>query len=187
MRPQEYLALARSSIHDNGVRVDRAIEGGSKKISVTKTRAGRRFIELSADTLDMIRHYSENLAVPNDHDLVFPTANGKWQCPRNWRKRAFNVACIEAGLVNMTEKNGASVERAKYRPYDLRRFYASMLFEKKINLKNIQVLMGHTNIATTLNVYGHLIDGMHDEQGTRTGVLGLMGVESCGQNVADTS
>ena len=69
----------------------------------------------------------------------------------------FNVACIEAGLVETVEEEGRIVHKPKYRPYDLRHFFASMLIEKKTNLKKIQTLMGHTNIETTLNVYGHLV------------------------------
>ena len=185
MRPQEYLALAQSAIHDNGVLVDRAIEGGSKKISVTKTPAGRRFIELSIHTLDMVRHYAEEKAVKNDHDLAFPTANGKWQCPRNWRRRGFNVACEKAGLVERVKVDGKLIERPKYRPYDLRHFYASLLFEKKTNIKKIQTLMGHTNIATTLNVYGHLIEGMQEDKKEDFGILSQMGLNSCGKFVAN--
>jgi integrase len=175
MRPQEYLALARSAIHDNGVKVERAIEGGSQKISVTKTPKGRRFIEISAETLDMVRSYAKHSSVINDYDLIFPTANGKWQCPRNWRKRGFNVACLEAGLVEHIKTGGETVERPKYCPYDLRHFYASMLFAKKVNMKKIQTLMGHTNIATTLNVYGHLIDDMHGGL-EDAGILGQLGL-----------
>jgi len=185
MRPQEYLALAHSAIQHNGVKVDRAIEGGSKKISVTKTRAGRRFIEISAYTLDMVRYYSENLRVPNEYDLVFPTASGKWQCPRNWRNRGFNEACIKAGLVEQVEIAGRTIEQPKYRPYDLRHFYASMLFAKKVNMKKIQVLMGHANIATTLNVYGHLIEGMHGGL-EDAGILTQLGLDFCGKTVART-
>ena len=62
MRPQEYLAISRSALRDKGVYVDRAIEGGGTEISVTKTPAGRRFIELSPETLAMVRHYAENHA-----------------------------------------------------------------------------------------------------------------------------
>ena len=36
MRPQEYLALARSAVRDKGVQVERAIEGGGSSISVIK-------------------------------------------------------------------------------------------------------------------------------------------------------
>jgi integrase len=183
MRPQEYLALAHRAIHDNGVKVDRAIEGGSKKISVTKTPAGRRFIEVSTFTLDMVRHYAEKHSAPNEYDLVFPTTNGKWQCPRNWRRRGFNEVCMKAGLVETIKTGSRTIVRPKYRPYDLRHFYASMLFAKKVNIKKIQVLMGHTNIATTLNVYGHLIEGLHGGQ-EDAGILGQIGLNSCGESVA---
>ena len=142
MRPQEYLALSGSALRENGVYVDRAIEGSGKEISVTKTPAGRRFIELSPDTLDMVRHYAENHAIKNDHDLVFPTDTGQWQSRRNWHQRGFNAACQEAGLTRpaMVEgkpamRDGKPVMEVKYCPYDLRHFFASMLFEKKANLK----------------------------------------------------
>jgi integrase len=76
MRPQEYLVLPRSALKDTGVEIDRALEGGGTEITVTKTRAGRRFIDLSPDTLDMVRHYAQHHSVQNEHDLVFPTSNG---------------------------------------------------------------------------------------------------------------
>jgi integrase len=50
-----------------------------------------------------------------------------------------------------------------------------MLFEKKVNMKKIQTLMGHRNIATTLNVYGHLIEDLHGGQGD-AGILGQLGL-----------
>ena len=62
MRPQEYLALPKSNIKDTGVQVTQAIERGSYKISVTKTKAGRRFIDLSDETLGLIRQYATNHA-----------------------------------------------------------------------------------------------------------------------------
>jgi integrase len=158
MRPQEYIALARAAVEDHGVRVERAVDGSGKEISVTKTPAGRRFIELSPETIDMLRHYGDNHGIKNKHDLVFPAAGGQWLCRRNWQRRGFNVACEKAGLMETVEENGETIERPKYRPYDLRHFFASMLIERKVNLKKIQMLMGHTNIETTLNVYGHLLD-----------------------------
>ncbi|MEW8073652.1 MAG: site-specific integrase [Candidatus Thiodiazotropha sp.] len=184
MRPQEYIALSHRAISKNGVKVERAVEGGGDKLSVTKTPAGRRFIELSANTLDMVKHYAENHAIQNGHDLVFPANNGRWQCPRNWRRRGFNAACFEAGLVDEIEKEGGIVERPKYRPYDLRHFFASMLFEKKVNLKKIQVLMGHTNISTTLNTYGHLIEDLDRVEDEDYGMLSQLGAFSCGESVA---
>ena len=191
MRPQEYLALSGSALRENGVFVDRAIEGSGKHISVTKTPAGRRFIELSPDTLDMVRHYAENHAIKNNHDLVFPTDTGQWQSRRNWHQRGFNAACQEAGLTRPVivegkpvMKDGKPVTEVKYCPYDLRHFFASMLFEKKANLKKIQTVMGHTNIETTLNVYGHLLEDTDKKDTEPVGMLGSLLNNSCGVSVA---
>jgi integrase len=184
MRPQEYLALPRSNLKDTGVEVDRALDGGGKEITVTKTRAGRRFIDLSAETLDMVRHYGENHAVKNNYDLVFPTDKGRWQSIHNWRKRGFSRACEEAGLVTQEKEGGKTVTKPKYKPYDLRHFYASMLIDQRVNLKRIQTLMGHSNIETTLNVYGHLIERAEAASEARTSVLTCMRRDPCGEPVA---
>ncbi|MRG71085.1 tyrosine-type recombinase/integrase [Alphaproteobacteria bacterium HT1-32] len=157
MRPQEYIVVPRSNIRNKGVEVDRALELGGG-ISVTKTRAGRRFIDLSQHTYDMIRHYSDNHPDPGKHDLVFPTKSGKWQSTNNWRRRGFYAACVEASLVNVETIAGREIIKPKFKPYDLRHFFASVLIEKRCNLKRLQTLMGHSDIQTTLNVYGHLIE-----------------------------
>jgi integrase len=175
MRPQEYLVLPQSNLKETGVEVDRALDGGGAEITVTKTRAGRRFIDLSPETLAMVRHYADHHTVQNAHDLIFPTSNGQWQSVRNWRRRGFNRVCEEAGLVMTAEEDGRPVEKPKYKPYDLRHFYASMLIDQRINLKRIQTLMGHRNIQTTLNVYGHLIERAEMATQSRTSVLTCMG------------
>ena len=184
MRPQEYLVVARSSLTDKGVKVDRALDAGGREISVTKTAAGRRLIDLSPFTLDMVRHYAENHAVPNMHDLVFPTANGSWVSSNNWRRRGFVAACIEAGLVDTVEINGRKAEVPRYKPYDLRHFFASMLIEQRVNLKRIQSLMGHSDIQTTLNIYGHVIERVEWEQEKRFGMLAALAKNPCGEFVA---
>ena len=173
MRPQEYIVLPRTNVADKGVQVDRALERLGE-ISVTKTPAGRRFIDLSPHTLDMVQHYASRHAVPNKYDLVFPTENGQWLDPKNWLRRGFYVACLEAGLTTETDEDGETVVRPKYRPYDLRHFYASMLIEQRVNLKRVQYLMGHEDIRTTLNVYGHLIERAEVTPDQSRGMLASM-------------
>jgi len=184
MRPQEYLVLARSNISSKGVKVDRALDAGGHKISVTKTPAGRRFIELSSFTLDMVRHYADNHAAPNKHDLAFPTSNGSWVSSNNWRRRGFVAACFEAGLVDIEHVKGKEIEVPRYKPYDLRHFFASMLIEQRVNLKRIQTLMGHSDIQTTLNVYGHVIERVEWEKEERPGMLSSLTKNPCGESVA---
>ena len=163
MRPQEYLAVADAGVKDRGVQVSRAIERSGHKLSVPKTAAGRRFIDLSSDVYKMVRHYADHHAEPNRHHLIFPTSTGRWQMPENWRNRGFAGACLEAGLVVTEEVDGETVEKPKYVPYDLRHFYASVLIANRTDLKTIQTLMGHEDIKTTLNVYGHLLKRVPDE------------------------
>lgn len=186
MRPGEYLALVRSNLTDSEVKVDRAVERSGNKISVTKTPAGWRWIDLSPETADMVRHYADNHCPPNKYDLVFPTATGRWQTAANWRKLAFTSACMEAGLIEKTEIDDKTVERPKFAPYDLRHFYASLLIENRVNLKRIQKLMGHTNISTTLNIYGHLIERAETADQEKIGLLARLGQDSCGKSVAKT-
>ncbi|MFD0986229.1 tyrosine-type recombinase/integrase [Methyloligella solikamskensis] len=186
MRPQEYLVLPRENLTDRGVTVDRALDAGGKHISATKTAAGRRFIDLSPDTIDMVKHYADHIAPPNKFDLVFPTANGTWLSSNNWRRRGFQTACVEAGLVEEEEIDGETVAAPKYKPYDLRHFYASMLIANRVNLKRIQRLMGHSDIQTTLNIYGHVIERVEWEEQEQTCLIASMSRKSCGKSVASS-
>lgn len=174
LRPQEYLALSKANVRDGGVEVERAIECGGYKISVPKTKAGRRFVELSPHVYEMVRHYRDEFAKDNMYDLVFPTKTGKWILPDHWRKRGFYAACREAGLVDEVDVNGEPVQKPRYKPYDLRHFYASMLIDHNVNLKRVQKLMGHEDITTTLNVYGHLIERAEMRDDDKAGMLSLM-------------
>jgi integrase len=85
--------------------------------------------------------------------------------------------------VAVVEEEGRSVERPKYIPYDLRHFFASMLIEKKVNLKQLQTLMGHTNIQTTLDVYGHLLEEETSSRDEDRGMLSGMLNIRCGESV----
>jgi len=185
MRPQEYVVVPRYNVFENGVKVDRALEMGGYKISVTKTPASRRFIDLSPDTIDMIVYYADNLAAKSSDKLVFPTKSGRWVGTDHWRKRGFYKACLAAGLTKTVEEDGKTVEKPKYKPYDLRHFYASMLIDRRTNLKRIQNLMGHTDIQTTLNVYGHLIERAESAHEQHTGMLAHLAKNSCGKSVAN--
>jgi len=171
MRPGEYLALPRFNLGKTEVKVDRAVERSGLRLSVTKTPSGWRWIDISPETSDLVQFYAKHIAVSSEHDLVFPTASGKWQCINNWRNRAFSALCLEAGLVNQVDVDGKRTDKPKFTPYDLRHFYASMLIEQRVNLKRIQKLMGHSNVTTTLNIYGHLIERAEDTRCPRSGLI----------------
>ncbi len=184
MRPQEYLVIQKSNFSKKGVQVDRALDAGGFKLSTTKSASGRRFIDLSPQTIDMIAHYAKHHAVDNKFDLAFPTSNGKWLSTNNWRRRGFSAACIEAGLVVEEETENGTRAVPKYKPYDLRHFYASLLIEDRVNLKKIQRLMGHADIQTTLNTYGHVIERVEFAASETKGMLERLLENPCGKPVA---
>ena len=80
MRPQEYIALPIPGLLQNGVRVIQAVDR-SNRIGPPKTQAGRRFIPVGADTLDMVRRYAQK---HGQGDLVFPSRDGGG-CPSSKR------------------------------------------------------------------------------------------------------
>ena len=170
MRPQEYVAVAGANLRDGGIHVDRAIDRGGE-LSVTKTPAGRRFIELSPDTFEMLTHYRDHLAMANKYDLVFPTAGGKWQSLDNWRKRGFREACERAGLMDIENIDGEEVASPRYVPYALRHYFASVLIASGTDIAKIKTLMGHTDITTTYSVYAHLIREVEQTRSRRPGLI----------------
>lgn len=61
---------------------------------------------------------------------------------------------LSRAFVDMAYKEGI-----KARPHDLRHFHASMLFAQDENPVLVQQRLGHSSIATTANIYGHLMPG----------------------------
>src|SRR5260370_39661123 len=91
--------------------------------------------------------------------------------PENWRNRGCSGACSEAGLIVKDEVKGEMIEKPKYVPYHLRHFYASVLIANRKDLKTIQTLIGHEDIKTTLNLYGHLLKRVPAETERTGGIL----------------
>lgn len=77
-----------------------------------------------------------------DTDYVFTWDNGKPYSP-DYVTRKFGQLLDKYGL-------------PKIRLHDLRHSCASMLIEKGYNLKDVQAWLGHADISTTGNIYGHL-------------------------------
>ena len=77
-----------------------------------------------------------------DTDYVFTWDNGKPYAP-DYLTRKFKQLLRKHGLPEI-------------RLHDLRHSCASMLLEKGYNLKDVQAWLGHADISTTGNIYGHL-------------------------------
>jgi integrase len=124
----------------------------------TKTGKSRRTISLTDRSVTTLRqHLERQLAemerlgdLYTDHGLVFTTEAGSLINPTNLRKRGFAKLLQRANLPQI-------------RFHDLRHTCATLLFGKGVHPKYVQELLGHANVAITLDTYSHIIPGMGDQ------------------------
>lgn len=79
--------------------------------------------------------------------MVFAAPEGGFVRFASWRRRYWYPAVREAGLEPL-------------RFHDLRHTHAALLVAQGEHPKVIQSRLGHTSISTTLDTYGHLMEGL---------------------------
>lgn len=94
---------------------------------------------------------------PGDQNLVFPNGLGNVESIHNIHNRAWHPLQRHVGLVNAKGK-------ALYTIHALRHFYASMLIDRGAPPKEVQIMLGHADIQTTMNIYGHLFEERKGER-----------------------
>jgi Phage integrase family len=122
-----------------------------------KTEQSRRKIMLSSFVLQRLKEHHVRQKEARlkagtswqDGNLVFCNRRGGFLHP-DVLLRQFHKLLDEASLPRM-------------RLHDLRHSAATILMAMKVPIKVIQELLGHSNITTTLNVYGHVLPSMQDE------------------------
>ena len=85
-----------------------------------------------------------------NNELVFASEAGTFINSTNLRKRHFASLLKRAGLP------------ADIRFHDLRHTCPTLLLGKGVHPKFVQELLGHANIAITLDTHSHVIPGMGD-------------------------
>ncbi len=132
-------------------------------LSEPKTPHSRRVVRLQSETVTALRRHqlrqTEDRQLVgsewNELDLIFTTATGGPLHPRNI-VRAFNQA----------------VERAdvpRIRIHDLRHTAATFALREGVHPKLVQEMLGHANVAITLDLYSHVTDDMHQDAAKRIG------------------
>lgn len=182
MRPQEYLALPPRGLLETGVNVVQALDR-SGEIGPPKTKAGRRFIPVGGEALDMARHYARHHGTD---DFVFATQRGSdCQRYRHFLRHGWHRLMDEAGFTEEVKEGRRTKLVRKYTPYALRHFFASVLIDENRSPKFIQTVMGHEDIKMTIDVYGHLLRRKELEQSAeRGGILQYVTAQPCGDLVA---
>jgi integrase len=154
LRPGEALGLHWRDVDlDAGrlaVRVALHRIDGRLQIDELKTARSRRSIPLPAVALAALRSHrarqlEERLAAGEhweEHGLVFTTATGRPMIEQTvaWN---FHRAIARAGLPDL-------------RFYDLRHTCASLLLAQGVHMRVVMEILGHSQIAMTMNTYSHV-------------------------------
>jgi integrase len=122
-----------------------------------KSGAGERTVPLPPMLVNTLREHK----LKTKGEFVFPTDTGNAQHYANVLHRGFEPALIAAKVLDDKGK-------PKYALHALRHFYASWCINRVedgglgLPLKMVQERMGHSSIAITANVYGHLFPSDDD-------------------------
>ena len=161
MRRGELLALRWRDIdfHNKSISIQRSVSRlpGGHRVNEPKTASGKRSITLPPFVIEALQQHrvrqleTKLKAGPawEEHDLVFCNIYGRF----------LNSASLYDLFSSLLKKAGLPHMHF----HDLRHSAATILLAMKVPVKVIQELLGHSNIAITLGVYGHVLPSMQDE------------------------
>jgi integrase len=162
MRLGELLGLRWSDTHiDDGViHVNGSLCRGPHglEIAAPKTHRSRRPIRLSHAAADALRRHRVKQATErlkagsawHNHDLVFCRRDGLPLAPESLLRDRFYPLLERAGL-------------PRIRFHDLRHTAATLWFQKGLNPKVVQEVLGHSRVNITLDIYSHMVPDMQLE------------------------
>jgi integrase len=122
-----------------------------------KSRAGRRTIPLTQQTLDALRFHKKRQDSTDEDSLVFCGRGQGGYLSSTGMRLAFDRILEDAGLPHI-------------RFHDLRHTAATLLLRSGASLKSIQKILGHASIQTTMR-YVHLLPEMLEEDIERLGKM----------------
>lgn len=123
-----------------------------------KTQKSRRSVVIAPFALEILKQHYERQQVMKqkagdswqEHDYVFCTSVGTHVNPTRDVLDQLKILLKKAGLPDI-------------RFHDLRHSAATLLLNEGVHPKVVQELLGHSNIAMTMDVYSHVLPSMQQE------------------------
>jgi site-specific recombinase XerD len=109
-------------------------------LRVIGKRNKQRALPLTAPTLAMLREVWKTHRNPQ---WLFPNRNGTSHLSRDTARQAFNGAREACGF------------QGHFTPHSLRHSFATQLMEKGLDIRVVQILLGHSSLRST-EIYTHL-------------------------------
>ncbi len=126
-------------------------------IGVPKSEAGHRTIPIGPGLAVILKTWKLRCP-PSETRLMFPNRAGKPMSQHHIIER-FLAVQIKAGLAidSGRDAEGNTIWKPRYGLHSLRHAAASAWIKQGIDLKRLQVWIGHATIQLTIDTYGHLI------------------------------
>jgi integrase len=147
LRASEMRGLRRADVDRSQCRVRQRADK-YQKIGSPKSKKGRRDVPMPPDTWKALAAWMLK-APKSDAGLIFPTATGLPDSYANIWNRLWRPLMKDAGLVDDTGKPAFGL-------HALRHAAVSLWIEQGVNAKQVSKWAGHSSVAFTLDVYGHL-------------------------------
>lgn len=154
LRWQEVAGLKRKyidlSVQPGTIRVVSTIErarGRYQVVDLGKTKAARRTLKMPAFLRDMLMGHLVKFPNPA---WVFSASRGGYLRYDNFRTRVWDPAVERGGLVPLTF-------------HELRHTAAALMIDEGGDPLQVKRRLGHEDIRTTLNTYGHLFPDKEDD------------------------
>ena len=171
MRLGEVVGLQWSDIdmEKNTISIQRSIvntDSGSY-VAPTKNPKSRRTINIPNSLVITLKEYKEYLIGTLDtyfdiklkeDDYLFPYINGRGSVDM---KKTFLPSSLSHAWKRSIKQIGYD-----FKFHSLRHFVAVSLMERNINLKKIQLLLGHSSIDVTADIYGRYVKPEKDDETT---------------------
>jgi integrase len=139
--------------------VRHSLQRGTRTLADPKTDRGRRTLILSATVATALLEHRGRQRVVGPAAYVFTSRKATPLDARNVT-RAFQAALSRAGLPHQ-------------RFHDLRHAYATLMLEDGEELATVSRSLGHADLSTTADVYGHVTPAMLQRSADRMdGILG---------------
>lgn len=123
---------------------------------VTKTEAGDREIPLASVTAGALKAWRKRTKFSKYDDLVFPNSLGKYQNHDDMVKREYDPLFEKLATLHAEDPSKHPSPPKRFNWHALRHFAVSCWIDADLPPKTIQTFAGHSTLAVTMDIYGHL-------------------------------